>query len=99
MSDHPLAQLLPLDLRKQIAIGDFADPPVQQGFNLRRKPWPQIQMIGGGSGDGTSSGVGMNTAPKNVPDIPNLRSLSEKLLAKLEEQTLERSRAPSAGTD
>lgn len=87
--DDPLVKCLPAELRPKVQGTDIEDI-TSQCRALRAEPWPELQLIGGAA----SGGPGVN-----APDMAILRALSERLLCRLEEQTLSSAKPPPPGSD
>jgi len=93
-ADDPLVACLPPELQPQVrsvaSSGSFEELVVACRA-LRESPWPELQLIGGAA-SGVAPGM-------HAPDTATLRALSERLLTRLEEQTLSQARAPPSGAD
>lgn len=100
----PLLQCLSPELRKQIRSVEPEDI-IAECHSLRWDPWPEIQLIGGSSAAAAAaaSAAGANGFGSSggfcAPESSSLRSLSERLLCKLEEQTMASAKPPPASGD
>lgn len=83
--DDPLVLCLPLELRKEVPAVKDPELVTAHCFAMRPATWPELLQVGGGGG--------------GLPNISALRALSERLLCRLEEQTMDKTKPLPPGSD